>query len=715
MQKLRIFTIAMLIGLVLVSCSPEKPALKIVSKNPTTWIEVANSEPETLDPSLSYESAAGEILQNTLDNLIFFDQDSSEEFVPMLAAEVPSVENGGISEDGMAYEFRLRGGVVFHDGTPLTAEDVAFTFVRNILAGGTDSPQWMLVEPIYGAGLTDIAEVVAAAAAGADLADPQAILANRSDAKFDDRAALSASYPPELLEQVCEDLKARIVPDEMAGKVTFKLAQPWAPFLMTLAGGSWGGIQSKAWVSANGGWDGDCKEWVAYYGWTVDEFNATPLGKQVMGTGPFKLNSWTEGDRIVLVSNDYYWMDSPLWDGAPTGPASLEKVIITQVANADKRLSMAINGDADNIMGGSPTEWPKLDELVGEEYTYTEWMDGLYPFSVDEQKPFRKIVEIPAANSRTDIGFQFQINAGDVNDFIGSGVLDGNGIPPDFFQDVHVRRAFSFCFDYDRYRETVHSGEGTRAATLMLPGMSGYDANAPHYIYSVENCRLELEASSWTTCTYLERDAERAMAAVLAYTEEDTSVTLEDLEAAAVEASQIADACTPIPLVETGFRLSMPYSAGNAEQQAMAEIMQAGFQQIGQQFIIETVGLPRADYERAITASGVPLFAIDWLSDYNDTHNWLSAFTCSFYPLRQGFPEDDRQAFCDIGLQGVQILDPIARDAFYKEVFNTKYYNYAPAILLYNLDQRVYQPRYVRGWYANASYANKWYYPLWKE
>ena len=377
MQKLRIFTIAMLIGLVLVSCSPEKPALKIVSKNPTTWIEVANSEPETLDPSLSYESAAGEILQNTLDNLIFFDQDSSEEFVPMLAAEVPSVENGGISEDGMAYEFRLRGGVVFHDGTPLTAEDVAFTFVRNILAGGTDSPQWMLVEPIYGAGLTDIAEVVAAAAAGADLADPQAILANRSDAKFDDRAALSASYPPELLEQVCEDLKARIVPDEMAGKVTFKLAQPWAPFLMTLAGGSWGGIQSKAWVSANGGWDGDCKEWVAYYGWTVDEFNATPLGKQVMGTGPFKLNSWTEGDRIVLVSNDYYWMDSPLWDGAPTGPASLEKVIITQVANADKRLSMAINGDADNIMGGSPTEWPKLDELVGEEYTYTEWMDGL--------------------------------------------------------------------------------------------------------------------------------------------------------------------------------------------------------------------------------------------------------------------------------------------------------------------------------------------------
>ena len=53
----------------------------------------------------------------------------------------------------------------------MTVNDVAFTFVRNLLAGGTNSPQWMMMEPVYGSGLADIAEVVHAASEGVDLAD----------------------------------------------------------------------------------------------------------------------------------------------------------------------------------------------------------------------------------------------------------------------------------------------------------------------------------------------------------------------------------------------------------------------------------------------------------------------------------------------------------------------------------------------------------------
>ena len=56
-----------------------------------------------------------------------------------------------------------------------------------------------------------------------------------------------------------------------------------------------------------------------------------------------------------------------------------------------------------------------------------------------------------------------------------------------------------------------------------------------------------------------------------------------------------------------------------------------------------------------------------------------------------------------------------SRDQFYKEVFNPKYHTFAPAILLHNLEQRVYQPRYVWGWYANSANPNQWFYPLWKE
>ncbi len=48
-------------------------------------------------------------------------------FNPMLAKEVPSLENGGISADGLTWRVKLRDDVKWHDGTPFTAEDVKFT------------------------------------------------------------------------------------------------------------------------------------------------------------------------------------------------------------------------------------------------------------------------------------------------------------------------------------------------------------------------------------------------------------------------------------------------------------------------------------------------------------------------------------------------------------------------------------------------------------
>jgi len=47
--------------------------------------------------------------------------------VPNLASEVPTQENGGISEDGLEWRVRLRDDVRWHDGEAFTAEDVKFT------------------------------------------------------------------------------------------------------------------------------------------------------------------------------------------------------------------------------------------------------------------------------------------------------------------------------------------------------------------------------------------------------------------------------------------------------------------------------------------------------------------------------------------------------------------------------------------------------------
>jgi len=53
--------------------------------------------------------------------------DDAGQLVPNLAAEIPTVKNGGIAKNGLEYTFRLKKGVTWHDGKPFTARDVKFT------------------------------------------------------------------------------------------------------------------------------------------------------------------------------------------------------------------------------------------------------------------------------------------------------------------------------------------------------------------------------------------------------------------------------------------------------------------------------------------------------------------------------------------------------------------------------------------------------------
>ncbi|MBR0684921.1 peptide ABC transporter substrate-binding protein [Bradyrhizobium manausense] len=47
---------------------------------------------------------------------------------PILAAEIPSVANGGLAADGKSVTWKIKPGVKWHDGKPLTADDVVFTW-----------------------------------------------------------------------------------------------------------------------------------------------------------------------------------------------------------------------------------------------------------------------------------------------------------------------------------------------------------------------------------------------------------------------------------------------------------------------------------------------------------------------------------------------------------------------------------------------------------
>jgi peptide/nickel transport system substrate-binding protein len=54
--------------------------------------------------------------------------DDEGNYIPILAAELPSVQNGGLSADGKSVIWKLKKGVQWHDGKPFTADDILFNW-----------------------------------------------------------------------------------------------------------------------------------------------------------------------------------------------------------------------------------------------------------------------------------------------------------------------------------------------------------------------------------------------------------------------------------------------------------------------------------------------------------------------------------------------------------------------------------------------------------
>ncbi|MBV8246208.1 MAG: peptide ABC transporter substrate-binding protein [Candidatus Eremiobacteraeota bacterium] len=82
--------------------------------------------PNTLNPLLSSNSAENLLAALAFDELVSVDSKGND--VPQLAAEVPTLANGGISKDGLTLTYHLRKNVKWHDGAPFTSDDVKYSF-----------------------------------------------------------------------------------------------------------------------------------------------------------------------------------------------------------------------------------------------------------------------------------------------------------------------------------------------------------------------------------------------------------------------------------------------------------------------------------------------------------------------------------------------------------------------------------------------------------
>ena len=81
-------------------------------------------EPDQLDPHRTTAYFSFEVLENVFDTLV--EPDENLQMRPALA------KSWEVSPDELTWTFHLREGITFHDGTPLTAEDVVFSYRRII-------------------------------------------------------------------------------------------------------------------------------------------------------------------------------------------------------------------------------------------------------------------------------------------------------------------------------------------------------------------------------------------------------------------------------------------------------------------------------------------------------------------------------------------------------------------------------------------------------
>lgn len=144
----RLTCVAALSALLLSACSGgssdsdrDSPAS---SENKVTdlVVDVLNA-PDSLDPLYRDTPEAEQVYRLTHSALLRWKEDKS--LTTDLASEMPVV-----SEDGLEYTISLREGVTFHDGSPLTAEDVKFTYEQ--AANADNGSVWLsslaLVEEI---------------------------------------------------------------------------------------------------------------------------------------------------------------------------------------------------------------------------------------------------------------------------------------------------------------------------------------------------------------------------------------------------------------------------------------------------------------------------------------------------------------------------------------------------------------------------------------
>lgn len=412
--------------------------------------------------------------------------------------------------------------------------------------------------------------------------------------------------------------------------VVFHLKNPYPPSLGILAN-SWGSIVNKKFCVENGDWPGTAETW--------KDFNNPEPGRETLhaigcGTGPFKLEGWEPGIESVLVRFDDYWQ----------GPAKLERVVLKYIEEWTTRKLMFLAGDADIIF--VPRQYVKeLEDVEG----------------------VRCIKDLPTLDL-TAAFFNLKINP-EGNPDIGSGKLDGKGIPPDFFSDKNVRLGFAHCFDWDTYIKDVFLGEAVQPVGPIVEGLAYRNPEQETYHFNLERAK-EYFKKAWGGTVW-----------------------------------------------EKGFKFTVLYNSGNLMRETATRIFEENVESLNPRFKIEVRPVEWATYLTDLVEYKLTLFVIGWVADYADAHNFVYPFMHSRGTFSE-FQTYKNPIVDKIIERAIGTVDPKERASLYYEL-QLIYYDDVPSVPLHQQLRRHYEREWVHGWYWNPilplNDINAYMYPIWKE
>lgn len=570
-----------------VICAPAAAQIK----NPDTFTYLTISDIDSLDPAWSYDTASHMILANIYEPLFGFAGASLEKLDPLIASTVPSRANGLISANGRVYTIPIRKGVAFHDGTPMTPEDVRYSLMRFLLQDRDAGPASLLAQPLLGYTSTR-----------------------------DEKGRLNENAGKDAAKAV----------QVKGNNIILTLPQPYAPLLTILA--QWAPIVSRAWAAKNGDWDGAEESWRKF---NNPQKQTAPFYDRENGTGPFKLERWDrKGKQIVLARNESYWRP----------PAKLKRVIIHGVPEFSTRKLMLQAGDADAIYATSP-DYSQVKDLSG-----VRLIDDL---SIVELNPI--------------VYFTFKVDpSGNPN--IGSGKLDGEGIPSDFFSDIDVRKGFAYAMDYAGYIKGVKRGKGRQATGCIPDTLPGHNPNGKVYTFDLGKAGEHLQ-KAWGGQAW-----------------------------------------------QNGFRFTILYNEGNREREAISQILKRNIESLNAKFRVDVRPVQWPAFLDAYKHSKLPVFMLGWQADFPDPHNFAFPLMHSRgdYPSTQHYANPEADRLVDAAIAETNAAK---RRQLYFKLQELEYAD-VPHLVVDDATRFRTQRDWVQGWTHNPIFPDapygSYFYSIWK-